>query len=115
MSPLIYSTLKVLDEWESIFSRRLVALGEPPDDMFGDDDEENPMFRIGLALMRHKFILEPENSPFRGRDRASRSAKKLWQFFVHQDGPRETILQCVFMRKVGTLLGGGGRSMQYAC
>lgn len=101
VSPLLYSTLKILDEWESIFTRRLEALGEAPDDLFGSsDDSEASKFRMGLALMRHKFILEPEHSPFRSKDRASRNAKKLWQFLVHQDEPRETIIYYIFVNKV---------------
>lgn len=97
MSPLLYSTLKLLDEWESIFTRRLEALGEPPDDFFGSsEDVETSKFKMGLSLMRHKFILEPDNSPFRLRDKTSRAAKKLWQFLVHLDEPRETIIHYLF-------------------
>ena len=64
-SPVLYSALKVMDEWESIFTRRLDALGAVPDDLFDNEEEESPMFGVGPALMKHKFILEPENSPFR--------------------------------------------------
>lgn len=102
VSTLLYSTLKILDEWESIFIRRLEALGEAPDDLFGPstDEPEASKFRMGISLMRHKFLLEPENSPFRGRDRASRHAKKLWQFLVHQVESRETIIHYIFINKV---------------
>lgn len=100
MSPLLYSILKVLDEWESIFNRRLEALGETPDDLFSNDDpEESSVFKMGISLMRQKFIMEPENSPFRDRDRQSRSARKLWQYLVHQSEPRDTILQYLYMKK----------------
>lgn len=50
--------------------------------------------------MRHKFILEPENSPFRSKDKASRNAKKLWQYLVHKDDARETIIHYIFVNKV---------------
>ena len=101
VSTLLYSTLKVLDEWESIFTRRLEALGEAPDDLFGPSDEtEASQFHMGVSLMRHKFLLEPENSPFRGRDKASRHARKLWQFLVHQDESREAIIHYIFVNKV---------------
>ena len=60
---MLYSTLKILEEWESILTRRLDALGEPPDDLFGDEDDyESVRFP---ALMRQKLLLEPGNSPFR--------------------------------------------------
>ena len=97
---MLYLTLKIMDEWESIFTRRLDALGETPDDLFGSDESETSKFSIGLSLMRHKFILEPENSPFRSKDRLSRNCKKLWQFLVHQDEPRETIIQYIYANKV---------------
>lgn len=101
VSPLLYSALKVMDEWESIFMRRLEALGEAPDDLFGSiDDVDSSKFRMGIALMRHKFILEPNHSPFRGKDRGSRSVKKLWQYLVHQDEVRETIIYYIFVNKV---------------
>ena len=54
-----------MDEWESIFTRRLDALGAAPDNLFDNEEEESPMFGVGPALMKHKFILEPENSPFK--------------------------------------------------
>ncbi len=65
-SPLLYSTLKLLEEWESIFTKRLDSLGPVPDDFFarGDEAEDPIMFQVGPALTRQKFILEPENSPF---------------------------------------------------
>lgn len=100
VSPLLYSTLKILDEWDSIFTRRLEALGEAPDDLFGPTEEEASKFRMGLSLMRHKFILEPENSPFRSKDKVSRNAKKLWQYLVHEDESRETIIHYIFVNKV---------------
>ena len=63
-SPLLYSTLKLMEQWESIFARRLDALGPAPDDLFGDEEAESPMFKIGPAIMKHKSILEQDHSPF---------------------------------------------------
>ncbi len=54
---------------------------------------------MGLSLMRQKFIMEPENSPFRGKDKLSRSAKRLWQYLVHQSEQRDTILQYLYTKK----------------
>ena len=53
-----------MDEWESIFARRLEALGRAPGDLF-QTDEDQPVFVAGPALMKHKFILEPDNAPFK--------------------------------------------------
>ena len=64
-SPLLYSTLKLIEQWESTFVRRLEAIGPAPDDLFGnEEDAESPMFRNGPPIMRHKSILEQDHSPF---------------------------------------------------
>ena len=64
-SPLLYSTLKLMEQWEYTFVRRLEALGPVPDDLFGDEEEaESPMFRNGPPIMRHKSILEQDHTPF---------------------------------------------------
>jgi hypothetical protein len=64
-SPLLYSTLKLMEQWELTFIRRLEALGPAPDDLFGDEEEaESPMFRNGPPIMRHKNILEQDHTPF---------------------------------------------------
>ena len=64
-SPLLYSTLKLMEQWELTFTRRLEALGPAPDDLFGDEEEaESPMFRNGPPIMRHKSILEQDHTPF---------------------------------------------------
>lgn len=112
VSPLLYSTLKVLDEWESIFMRRLEALGEAPGDLFGSgEDVESSKFRMGITLMRHKFVLEPDNSPFRAKNRLSRQAKRLWRYLVHQDEPRETIIHYIYVNKgAGSGVSGGNLS-----
>lgn len=64
-SPLLYSTLKLMEQWELTFTRRLEALGPAPDDLFGDKEEaDSPMFRNGPPIMRHKSILEQDHTPF---------------------------------------------------
>lgn len=101
-SPLLYSTLKVLDEWESIFARRLEALGAAPEELFSaEEDDSGGMFvGVGPAVMRHKFILEPDNSPFQSRSRKGKQAHRLWEFLVHQDDCRETFLHYIFTNRV---------------
>ena len=100
-SPLLYSTLKVLDEWESIFSRRLDALETLPEELFTKDNEDTGALFVGVgpAVMRHKFILEPENSPFLGQGAAARQARQLWEFLVHKDECREKFIHHIFASK----------------
>ncbi|CAI7996408.1 DmX-like protein 2 [Geodia barretti] len=103
-SPLLYSTLKVLDEWESIFARRLDALEMLPEELFTRDDEDTGALFVGVgpAVMRHKFILEPENSPFLGQRAAAKEARQLWEFLVHREECREIFIHHIFSSKGGT-------------
>lgn len=100
-SPLLYSTLKVLDEWESIFSRRLDALETVPEEIFTNEDEgAGTMFTgTGPAVMRHKFILEHENSPFEGQTAVAKEARELWTYLVHLDDCRELFIHHIFAGK----------------
>ena len=100
-SPLLYSTLKVLDEWESIFARRLDALEADPEDLFMKEDEDTGAMFVGVgpAVMRHKFILEPENSPFQGQTAISKQARQLWGYLVHRDECRELFIHHIFANK----------------
>lgn len=120
-SPLLYSTLKVLDEWESIFTRRLDALETLPEEIFTKDDEDTGALFVGVgpAVMRHKFILEPENSPFLGQKAAARQARQLWEFLVHRDECREIFIHHIFASKgaaeeIGASAGTGSRSLYKA-
>ena len=101
-SPLLYSTLKVLDEWESIFARRLDALGSAPEELFVNEDEETGAMFVGMgpAVMRHKFILEPENSPFQGHSVPAKQARHLWKYLVHRDECREAFIHHIFTSKM---------------
>lgn len=102
-SPLLYSTLKVLDEWESIFTRRLDALEADPEDLFTKEDEDSGAMFVGVgpALMKHKFILESENSPFQGQTAVAKEARQLWEYLVHRDECRELFIRHIFANKAG--------------
>ena len=62
-SPVLYRLLSLLDDWESFFVRKLDTHPTPSLNLFLPND--NHETRYGPALTRHKFILEPEHSPFR--------------------------------------------------
>ena len=93
----------MLDEWESIFTRRLDALEADPEELFMKEDEETGAMFVGVgpAVMKHKFILEPENSPFQGQTGVAREARQLWEVLVHQDDCREVFIHHIFSKKTG--------------
>ena len=51
--------------------------------------------------MRHKFILETENSPFRGQTAVAKEAQRLWELLVHRDDCREIFIHHIFASKGG--------------
>ena len=61
-SPIIYRLLSLLEDWETAFTHQLNEQAFSVD-LFPHEDSQQATF--GPALMRHKFILEPEHSPFR--------------------------------------------------
>lgn len=60
-SPLLHLVMKTLDSWEENFQAQLESFGGVPSELL----DGSPHRGQGPALLRHKSILEPENSPFR--------------------------------------------------
>ena len=75
-----------------------------PEELFTRDDEDTGALFVGVgpAVMRHKFILEPENSPFLGQRAAAKEARQLWEFLVHREECREIFIHHIFSSKGGT-------------
>ncbi|KAJ6669699.1 hypothetical protein lerEdw1_000248 [Lerista edwardsae] len=62
-SPLCHAVLKILQRWEQVLLRRLEMHGGPPDDFISVHTSEEAS-SSGPALLRHKALLEPTNTPF---------------------------------------------------
>ena len=60
-SPLLHLVVKILDSWEENFQAQLESFDGVPSEL----SDSSPHKGQGPALLRHKSILEPENSPFR--------------------------------------------------
>ena len=60
-SPLLHMVVKILDSWEENFQAQLESFDGVPSEL----SDSSPRKGQGPALLRHKSILEPENSPFR--------------------------------------------------
>jgi len=59
-SPLLHLVVKTLDSWEENFQSQLESFDGVPSEL-----SDSSPHKGGPALLRHKSILEPENSPFR--------------------------------------------------
>ncbi|XP_061881524.1 dmX-like protein 1 isoform X3 [Entelurus aequoreus] len=75
-SPLCHSVLKTLQRWEQ-------------------DEAVTP----GPAILRHKALFEPSNTPFRTSHHSALPVKRLWQFLVKQDEVQETFIKNIFTKK----------------
>ncbi len=62
-SPVLYKLLALFEDWETHFTNQLQAHPSGPPILFQPGEREQAGY--GPALTRHKFILEPEHSPFR--------------------------------------------------
>lgn len=63
-SPICHAVLKTLQRWEQVLLRRLELYGGPPQHYISVHASEDAL-AAGPALLRHKTLLEPTNTPFR--------------------------------------------------
>ena len=59
-SPVLYKLMALLDDWDTSFTNQLQSHHSGPPSLFEQDQAG-----YGPAITRHKFILEPEHSPFK--------------------------------------------------
>jgi WD40 repeat protein len=110
-SPVLYKLLSLLQEWEMVFTAQIDRHAASDGHFFPGEDAQSHAF--GPALMRHKFILEPDHSPFRNDDKTSQMSKRLWNYLVHQEIVRETFIRYIFYKKrIGSSLSGGEPPVQ---
>lgn len=63
-SPLCHAVLKTLQCWEQVLLRRLEIHGGPPQNYIASHTSEESL-SAGPAILRHKALLEPTNTPFK--------------------------------------------------
>ncbi|KAM9329747.1 LOW QUALITY PROTEIN: dmX-like protein 1 [Gastrophryne carolinensis] len=97
-SPLCHATLKTLQRWEQVLLRRLEIYGGPPQDFITIPDSQEAL-SAGPAILRHKALLEPTNTPFKSRHSSALPVKRLWQYLVKQEGIQETFIRNIFTKK----------------
>ncbi|XP_056274055.1 dmX-like protein 1 isoform X3 [Pseudoliparis swirei] len=98
VSPLCHAVLKTLQRWEQVLQKRLEIFGGPPSKYISTllkDETAAP----GPALLRHKALFEPSNTPFRTSHHSALPVKRLWQFLVKQEEVQETFIRNIFTKK----------------
>ncbi|NXK41703.1 DMXL1 protein, partial [Piprites chloris] len=97
-SPICHAVLKTLQRWEQVLLRRLELYGGPPQHYISVHASEDAL-AAGPALLRHKTLLEPTNTPFRSSSHVALSVKRLWQYLVKQEEVQETFIRNIFTKK----------------
>ncbi|XP_026721080.1 dmX-like protein 1 isoform X1 [Athene cunicularia] len=97
-SPMCHAVLKTLQRWEQVLLRRLELYGGPPQHYISVHASEDAL-AAGPALLRHKTLLEPTNTPFRSSSHVALSVKRLWQYLVKQEEVQETFIRNIFTKK----------------
>ncbi|XP_006873256.1 PREDICTED: dmX-like protein 1-like [Chrysochloris asiatica] len=97
-SPLCHAVLKTLQCWEQVLLRRLEIHGGPPQNYIAVHTSDESL-SSGPAILRHKALLEPTNTPFRSKHHMALSVKRLWQYLVKQEEIQETFIRNIFTKK----------------
>ncbi|XP_058133514.1 dmX-like protein 1 isoform X2 [Dasypus novemcinctus] len=97
-SPLCHAVLKTLQCWEQVLLRRLEILGGPPQNYISSHTSEDCL-SVGPAILRHKALLEPTNTPFKSKHHLALSVRRLWQYLVKQEEIQETFIRNIFTKK----------------
>uniref|UniRef100_A0A8D2MGG2 Dmx like 1 n=1 Tax=Zonotrichia albicollis TaxID=44394 RepID=A0A8D2MGG2_ZONAL len=96
LSPICHAVLKTLQRWEQVLLRRLELYGGPPQHYISVHASEAAL-AAGPALLRHKSLLEPTNTPFSSH--VALSVKRLWQYLVKQEEVQETFIRNIFTKR----------------
>ncbi|XP_023368466.1 dmX-like protein 1 [Otolemur garnettii] len=97
-SPLCHAVLKTLQCWEQVLLRGLEIHGGPPQNYIASHTSEESL-SAGPAILRHKALLEPTNTPFKSKHQLALSVKRLWQYLVKQEEIQETFIRNIFTKK----------------
>ncbi|NXF09656.1 DMXL1 protein, partial [Smithornis capensis] len=97
-SPICHAVLKTLQRWEQVLLRHLELYGGPPQHYISVHASEDAL-AAGPALLRHKTLLEPANTPFRSSSHVALSVRRLWQYLVKQEEVQETFIRNIFTKK----------------
>ncbi|XP_055346416.1 dmX-like protein 2 isoform X2 [Paramacrobiotus metropolitanus] len=97
-SPVLHTTLKMLDHWQLAAIHALEEFGAAPEGFiprayggFGDtvSGKKNP----------YAVLLDPSNTPFQSDHPSASPMKRLWNYLIHQDYLQETFVKYMFKRR----------------
>ncbi|XP_029431337.1 dmX-like protein 2 isoform X2 [Rhinatrema bivittatum] len=97
-SPLGIAVVKNLESWEQILQEIMEQFEGPPPNYIHIYPSELAV-GAGPAILRHKAMLEPENTPFKSKDYSAFPVRRLWHFLVKQELLQETFIKYIFTKK----------------
>lgn len=97
-SPLGNAVLKTLENWEQLLLERMNKFDGPPPNYINTFPTDLSAGG-GPAILRHKAMLEPDNTPFKTKNHQSFPARRLWHFLVKQEVLQETLIRYIFTKK----------------
>ncbi|XP_056227189.1 dmX-like protein 2 isoform X3 [Seriola aureovittata] len=98
ISPLSNAVLKTLENWEQLLLERMNKFDGPPPNYINTYPTDLSAGG-GPAILRHKAMLEPDNTPFKTKNHQSFPARRLWHFLVKQEVLQETLIRYIFTKK----------------
>ncbi|AWP01359.1 putative dmX-like protein 2 [Scophthalmus maximus] len=98
ISPLCNAVLKTLENWEQLLLERMNKFDGPPPNYINTYPTDLSAGG-GPAILRHKAMLEPDNTPFKTKNQQSFPARRLWHFLVKQEVLQETLIRYIFTKK----------------
>uniref|UniRef100_A0A8K9WV95 Dmx-like 2 n=1 Tax=Oncorhynchus mykiss TaxID=8022 RepID=A0A8K9WV95_ONCMY len=96
-SPLGNAVLKTLENWETQLQERMNKFDGPPPNYINTYPTDLSTGG-GPAILRHKAMLEPDNTPFKW-NHISFPARRLWHYLVKQEVLQETLIRYIFTKK----------------
>ncbi|XP_072321095.1 dmX-like protein 2 isoform X4 [Eucyclogobius newberryi] len=97
-SPLCNAVLKTLENWEHFLLEQMNRFDGPPPNYINTFPTDLSAGG-GPAILRHKAMLEPDNTPFKTKNHQSFPARRLWHFLVKQEVLQETLIRYIFTKK----------------
>ncbi|XP_039651195.1 dmX-like protein 2 isoform X5 [Perca fluviatilis] len=98
ISPLSNAVLKTIENWEQLLLERMNSFDGPPPNYINTYPTDLSAGG-GPAILRHKAMLEPDNTPFKTKNHQSFPARRLWHFLVKQEVLQETLIRYIFTKK----------------
>ncbi|XP_023669731.2 dmX-like protein 2 isoform X1 [Paramormyrops kingsleyae] len=97
-SPLVNAILKTLENWEQLILERMNKFDGPPPSYINTYPAD---ISVGgsPAVLRHKAMLEPDNTPFKTKHHLSFPVRRLWHFLVKQEILQEILIRYIFTKK----------------